>query len=1210
MSDERGESSNTANVNTAGGAYIEGDITAGGDIVLRDKIVYTEEAAYDVRGLPNPYLGLAAFTYDDRAKYGGRQRDIAAAVAKLTDPAALQALMFVTGASGSGKSSFAQAGLIPALEAHYAGLDVKHGMFRPSRDPIAGLRDALWRQFGLPPLEATNLMPESFAEYLRQHTPPRQVNVIVVDQFEELFTQAEPDKCDALITVLSNLPSFAQARTQVIATLRSDYLPELFKLPALFEFQKRCSIELRAMSEAEMREAIQKPVQATYPDKGKRFDPTLIAQLASDAAEDAAYLPLLQVTLEDTWDKGRLVRGAYTNLGDAIEGRANKVLDYADYPDCCQPRSDAEKQAVLSIFLDLVEVSLDDDPRRDVRLRLTRDDLEGNAPERRRLIDALVSARLLSIARINDDAPVTVDIIHESLLREWDALRSAIADQRRLLQQRARFRHQVNDWVNNNRSSDYLLSGMSLAAARELDKQDDRALQGGDARELLRQSIERAEREQQLKLAQAEALAQAERRRASVARIATVVVSLLLVVALAAFGFGVARQREAEQAAVNAVSAKSTASAEAARAVRGEQQAVAQQKLSRSRELAALVISQLSQSIGSDPERALLLAIESAKTATTVEADNALRKALDAFPLHFRVKAHTDAIHAVQFSPNGQRIATASADKSVGIWDANTGRQIAKISLPDEAGYVFFSSDSKRIVTLSKDMTAQIWDAESGDSLGIIGDKERTIFMAQLPMNKDRVLLTTGDDTVHVWDISTGRQIKTYKAASQSVITAQFSNDESRILTRNNNKTVTLWNSQTQQLVGTYLLKGEFRDVQLAPTGKRVAIVTRGNLPGDMPPVIWEPEIGKVITLTGHTDDVSEARFSPDGEFVVTSSLDNTARAWRASDGKPADSIDPDQVLGPHNNEVFQVLFSQDGKLVATNELEHMARVFGADFGQFVSYNKSKLLMKTPELPDSIYDLAFSPDNARLATGCADGSLWVWFVHSGQLKYAYDKITEDELRAGYADMTASSAPEPASVLASSIDNQLVLSSNYEILNTETNSVVATLHEVDIPINQATFSPDKKLLAARDTHGVPDERKQNADIYIWEVATGAKIAIISGIVNIRVRWEVSKLRFLPDSQRLFTFDGEYVRIWDARTGVKTVEFGGNYSIESARLSSSGELIFARDFDGLVKAYLVNTTDLLKMAQSRTTLQLTCQERVTYLNETLNCINIKQ
>ncbi len=72
----------------------------------------------------------------------GREKLIAETVARLTAPDEPLALLFITGASGSGKSSFVQAGVLPALEKHYAALSLKWAVFRPSRDPLAALADA------------------------------------------------------------------------------------------------------------------------------------------------------------------------------------------------------------------------------------------------------------------------------------------------------------------------------------------------------------------------------------------------------------------------------------------------------------------------------------------------------------------------------------------------------------------------------------------------------------------------------------------------------------------------------------------------------------------------------------------------------------------------------------------------------------------------------------------------------------------------------------------------------------------------------------------------------------------------------------------------------------------------------------------------------------------------------------------------------------
>jgi hypothetical protein len=214
------------------------------------------------------------------------------------------------------------AAVLPVLEKHYAALSVKWAVFRPSRDPLVALADALWRQLGLPPLEA----PADFGDFLQANTPPQQVNVIIIDQFEELFTPSNAQPRDALFALLTQLPPFRSTRTHIIATVRADYLPELFALPALYDIAKR-GIDLRVMSTDELHEAIQQPLRATYPDNAKRFQPELVERLAQDAAEDAAYLPLWQVTLVEIWRKGTLTVGSYTNLADVNTHALTSIID-------------------------------------------------------------------------------------------------------------------------------------------------------------------------------------------------------------------------------------------------------------------------------------------------------------------------------------------------------------------------------------------------------------------------------------------------------------------------------------------------------------------------------------------------------------------------------------------------------------------------------------------------------------------------------------------------------------------------------------------------------------------------------------------------------------------------------------------------------------------------------------------------------------------
>ncbi|MFL5806091.1 MAG: HEAT repeat domain-containing protein, partial [Roseiflexaceae bacterium] len=194
----------------------------------------------------------------------------------------------------------------------------------------------------------------------------------------------------------------------------------------------------------------------------KRFDPDLLTKLAKEATQDATYLPLLQVTLEDLWERGSLRNSAFGTLADAIRDRADAVCDFVDYDGGKRKqRAKAEQNEIIEIFLELVKVSPNDDPRRDVRQRRSLRALTQDKPLRAHLIEDLCRARLLikrlegqsgeiveavDIEEQPSKAIEVVDIIHESLITNWTRLQRAITEQREVMKQRDRFMQALADW--------------------------------------------------------------------------------------------------------------------------------------------------------------------------------------------------------------------------------------------------------------------------------------------------------------------------------------------------------------------------------------------------------------------------------------------------------------------------------------------------------------------------------------------------------------------------------------------------------------------------------------------------------------------------------------------------------------------------------------------------------------------------------------------
>lgn len=560
-------------------------------------------ALHDWDGRRPPYPGLLAFEREDAAVYFGREGAIRAALETLARLRRLGGprLLLVLGASGSGKSSLARAGIVPRL-AHDPTRWVVVPPFRPQARPLESLAVALAQLPGAPDwraLRAAFATDDGARDALgdrRAAAGPEAALLLVADQFEEtLVDGAEAARFLALVRALAADPA---GPVFVLATLRSDFLAAFQTHPALRELAYE-PIHLPQIDRAGIAEVIAGPARVA----GIELEPALADALQADASTDDA-LPLLAFALRELYD-----------------GRAGGALTLAHYSDTLgglQGAIGRSAEALCPADPALVE------PLRRALLKLVRLDADGRfvrqprawaelPPAAQPLLERFVQARLL-VARADAAGERLLEVAHEALFRGWERFAGWLAADRAFLLWRERLHAGGAEWRRLGRDPALLLRGPPLAEAqRWLDERRD-DLEADDAT-FVAASLAARDADQ----------AARDRRRRRLITGLTAGVAVLLVFA------GVAgwQWRRADEQRLLALARQLNAQADVA--------------------------------AGSDVVQSLLLSVESLRRRWTAEAHAALFDRLDrlARPQATAWKPHPGPIRGMALSPDGRWLATA-----------------------------------------------------------------------------------------------------------------------------------------------------------------------------------------------------------------------------------------------------------------------------------------------------------------------------------------------------------------------------------------------------------------------------------------------------------------------------------------------------------------------------------------------------------------------
>ncbi|WP_141578882.1 WD40 repeat domain-containing protein [Actinomadura sp. WMMA1423] len=1073
-----------------------------------------------------PYPGLAAFGPGQARWFFGRDGLLATLTARLDDHARRGGLLMVVAPSGAGKSSLLRAGLVPALE-DGALPGSRHRPCRlltPTADPVAVLTAHLAAAAGVaaPEMaEATAGGPEPTAAALRAATRvegsgdgPRLV--LVIDQFEELFTQcADESERRRFVDLISGLADADTAgeppAALVVCGLRSDFYTPCADHPRLRAALQDGQVLVGPMTRDELTEAIRFPAQ----DVGLEVEPGLVELLLRDLGADehrgyeAGRLPLLAHALRTTWQQRHghvLAVDGYRATGgihQAVATTAEQIFNRLD--------EDGRRIAPL-LFPRLLIIG---DGTEDVRRRVARAELLGEGPDsaaRRALVDAFTRGRLLT------QDQDTVEITHEALLRAWPRLRAWIDDDRAGLLVRQHLLDAARQWHRDGRDPAGLYRGSRLAVAREWAGRDTAADRLDPlAREFLQAAILLEDGERR-------ALARRNRR----LRVVTAALATLLAVAAVTAGLAVDQRRNA---AANA-------------------------RVATSRELAAR------SSLADRPEAAMLLAAAAHRQADTTEARSALLSAgTQGFAGELRGAEY--AITSIAYSPDGRAIAAASADiagadqnqvrpahGSLIRWDAAGGGRPVHVPLARRIPLgVAFSPDGRLLASVEGDSGRTVVTLRDPSTLAPItelddGPTSKGAVVPHLAFSRDgRVLAASGDHAVRMWDAATHERLATISTGRAGPTAFDLAPDGRHFVTGGTDGTIRLWDARTRKAATLPGRGWNLADVRYSPDGRAIATADKVH-----PVVLWDTAARRALRpLTGLPGPGAAVAFSGDGAMLATDTNDGKVQLWDTATGLPLA-----QLTG-HQGGLNTVAFQPQGHTLASAGMDQTVRLWSLD--------RSVL---TVHPSNSVNSVAYSPDGRTLAAG-TDGTVRLWDTATG-------RMTPIPAPAGPANAIAFSPS--GSVLAAGAGQNVLL------WDTAHRRPITRLPaRPGLPVQGLAFSPDGRTLATvsgdAGAAGALGGRLQ-----LWDVGSGRNLAALAppGMDRGQVGGTLLTVAFSPDGRTLATGDASgFVRFWDVAARRVVDEFwnGAAGSVLALAFSPDGRTLATGGQNQIVRLWDART-----------------------------------
>lgn len=1082
----------------------------------------------------NPYKGLASFEEEDSDKFFGRT----ALTQKLQEFVTKHRLTVVLGASGTGKSSLVKAGLIPQLKKSQQQWRIL-APIRLGESPFRALNNTLVKE-NLPvvnqkaPEPGVKTLLARLANWSQLN--PNSKLLLVIDQCEELITISRNDtEREKFLLGLAEAIMACPEQLRLVLTLRNDFEPQLSDT-ALKPYWTSARFVVPAMTREQLREAIVEPAAA----KVMYFEPpTLVDELIDEVMQMPGALPLLSFTLSELYFKyidsvrqgtrsdRAITQADYEELG----GVTRSLTQRADFQyDQLKKRDEAYTLTIKQVMLRMVAVDGGELARRKVLLS----ELEYPQTKNERvqeLIQQFTEARLL-VKGQDSEGNCYVEPAHDALVRGWQKLLVWKQQEQESLILQRRLTPAAMEW-NSHQPTTFHWTPNPHDWWKQFWKRQQQAkfLWHTNPRlDFLKQVLDSSDNwfnQVETEFVRRSLQRQRNNRRRTIGLVATGFIAVL--------GFAGLQGYQTQQAQMKTLIESSNA-----RFASGQQLDALIDGLKAGKKLQTLKRLGLANA---DTQRLVVKVLSSAFYG--VKEFN-------------RLDGHSGGVHCLSFSPDGQTIATASADNTVKLWkrdgtflDTLNGHTAAVRS-------VSFSPDAQMIATASADQTVRLWkrDGTSFKPLRTLTGHKAVVTSVSFSPDGQTLASASWDDTVILWERD-GSLIHRLSGRNQPVVDVSFSPDGQMIASASWNHTAKLW-KRDGTLLNTLKHSTSVRAIRFSPDGQTIATADDSTVR------FWKPD-GTPISSpiwTGHSKVIDSISFSPDGQTIATASEDNTIKLWKR-DGTLL------HTLTGHSAAVDSVSFSPDNQILASaswdgtikfwkpdGTLNHQIRSYSPTFspdGQTIATvntnntvelrKKDMTLLRTfPGHRATIMKVSFSPDGQMIATASEDKTVKLWKRDGTWLRTLI----------GHSKTVFSISFSPNSqLIASASDDKTVK------LWKRDGTFLCTLKGHSAAVSSVSFSSDGRTIAS----GSHDNT-----VKLWK-PDGSLLRTLS--THSHTVYDVS---FSPDNQTFASasWDGT-VKLWNRNGSLLHTLNGHNDQVWDVSFSFDGKTLASASSDKTVKLW---------------------------------------